>query len=296
MPSRIKDNRVPIGPAEPIWRDTAMNATFAPGLHVASGKAANVSAYDRWVGRWSRIFVPAVISVVEVAPGRRVLDVSTGTGEAPRMAPPAVGASGVVIGADIAPAMVVGARDRLKNPSFCPVAADGQALPFKSGTFDAIICQLGLQFFQDPARGLAEFYRVLRHGCCAAVCVISTPDRALMFGVLADVLSRFVPEQRDLLQLSFALADTNRLEHLFAGAGFHEVRVERAQHEDTIGSFDEYWDPIETGVGSLPQVYVALPEIDRRIVREEVTSRLSPFLSNGHLIMSAEMLIAVGRA
>jgi SAM-dependent methyltransferase len=176
------------------------------------------------------------------------------------------------------------------------VAADGQVLPFKSGSFDAVICQLGLQFFPDPARGLAEFHRVLRRGCCAAVCVISTPDRAPMFGVLADVLSRVVPEQRDLLHLSFALADTNRLEHMFAGAGFREVRVARVQREDTIGSLEEYWDPIETGVGSQPQVYVALPKADRRAVREEVKSRLSPFLSDGHLVMSVEMLIAVGRA
>ncbi len=273
-----------------------MKADFAPGLQVAPGQAANVLAYDRWVARWSRLFLPAVISAAELAPGRRVLDVSTGTGEAALIALPAVGASGVVIGADIAPAMLVGARDRLKDPLFCPVAADGQMLPFKSGTFDAVICQLGLQFFQDPAQGLAEFYRVLKHGCCAAVCVISTPDRAPMWGVLADVLSRFFPEQRNVLHLSFALADANRLERMLASAGFREVRVERVQREDTIGSFDEYWGPIETGMGSLPQVCVALPAIDRRAVREEVKSRLSRFESNGHLIMSIEMLIGVGRA
>jgi ubiquinone/menaquinone biosynthesis C-methylase UbiE len=87
-----------------------VKANFAPGLHVPSGQAANVSAYDRWVGRWSRLFVPAVISAAEVMPGSRVLDVSTGTGEAALMALPAVGPSGVVIGADIAPAMLEGAR------------------------------------------------------------------------------------------------------------------------------------------------------------------------------------------
>jgi ubiquinone/menaquinone biosynthesis C-methylase UbiE len=273
-----------------------VKANFAPGLHIAPGQAANVLAYDRWVGRWSRLFVPTVISAAEVAPGRRVLDVSTGTGEAAAMALPAVGPSGVVIGADIAPAMLVGARDRLRDALFCPVAADGQALPFKSGIFDAVVCQLGLQFFSDPARGVGEFHRVLKPGCCAAACVISTPDRAPMFGVLADVLSQFVPEQRDLLRLSFALADAGRLETMFVSAGFREVRVERVQREDAIGSVDEYWAPIETGMGSQPQVYVALSESDRRAVREEVNSRLSPFLFNGHLVMSIEMLIAVGRA
>ena len=273
-----------------------MQANFAPGLHVAAGQAAKVLAYDRWVGRWSRLFVPAVISAVEMGPGQRVLDVSTGTGEAALVALPAVGASGTVIGVDIAPAMLVGARGRLADPLFCPVAADGQALPFMSGVFDAVICQLGLQFFPDPARGLAEFCRVLKPGCRAAVCVISDPDRAPMFGVLADVLSSFVPEQRDFLHLSFALADATRLERMFVSTGFHEVRVERVQREDTIASYDEYWAPIETGMGSQPQVYVSLAEDNRRAVREEVNSRLSPFLSNGRLVMRAEMLIAVGRA
>jgi ubiquinone/menaquinone biosynthesis C-methylase UbiE len=277
-------------------REAAVKANFAPGLHVAIGQAANVCAYHRWVGRWSRLFVPAVISAAEVASGYRVLDISTGTGEAALMTLPTVGVSGVVIGADIAPAMLVGARDRLKDPSFWPVAADGQALPFKSGSFDALICQLGLQFFPYPARGLTEFCRVLRPGCRAAVCVISTPDRAPMFGVLADVLSQFVPEQRDLLHQSFALADANHLEHLFATAGFREVRVERVRREDTIGNFEEYWEPIETGVGSQPQIYVALPEAHRRAVRDEVKARLSPFGSNGRLTMSVEMLVGMGRA
>ena len=237
-----------------------MKASLAPGLHVAPGQAANALAYDGWVGRWSRLFVPMVITAAEVAPGCRVLDISTGTGEAALMTLPTVGASGFVIGADIAPAMLVGARDRLKDPSFCPVAADGQALPFKSSIFDAVICQLGLQFFPDPARGLTEFHRVLRQSCCAAVCVNSTPERAPMWGFLADTVSRFVPEQRDVLHLGFALADPNQLEHMFTTAGFREVRVERMQREDTIGSFDEYWDPIEAGMGLTPQVYLALPE------------------------------------
>jgi ubiquinone/menaquinone biosynthesis C-methylase UbiE len=273
-----------------------VRVNFAPGMHVAPDQAANVLAYDRWVGRWSRLFVPAVISAAEIAPDQRVLDVSTGTGEAASSALPAVGASGVVIGADIAPAMLFGARERLRNPLFCPVAADGQALPFGSGAFDAVICQLGLQFFPDPARGLSEFYRVLRPGRCAAVCVISTPDRAPMFGILAHVLSRFVPEQRDLLHLSFSLANADHLERMFTNAGFHDVRVERLRREDTINGFDEYWAPIEIGMGQQPQVYLNLSKVDRRTVREEVNSRLSPFLSNGKLVLSIEMLIAVGRA
>jgi len=109
-----------------------------------------------------------VLAAAEVAPGCRVLDVSTGTGEAALLTLPIVGTSGVVIGADISPAMLQGARQRLNESSFWPVAADGQALPFPDGSFDAVVCQLGLQFFSEPALGLMEFRGVLRKGACAA--------------------------------------------------------------------------------------------------------------------------------
>jgi ubiquinone/menaquinone biosynthesis C-methylase UbiE len=240
--------------------------------------------------------VPSVLAAAEVKAGYRVLDVSTGTGEAALMTLPIVGRSGLVIGADISPAMLEGARDRLEVSSFWPVAADGQALPFSDGSFDAVVCQLGLQFFPDPALGLREFRRILRSAGCAAVCVISTPDRAPMWGILADVLSRFLPEQRDIIHLSFALADPNRLESLFANAGFRDIRVEREKREDGIKSFDDYWKPIEAGTGSLTQAYLALSDVDRRSVHEEVRERLSRFESNGRLFMSVEMLIGRGRA
>ena len=176
------------------------------------------------------------------------------------------------------------------------VVMDGHALALRDRSFDAVVCQLGLQFFSDPVRGVKEFRRVLRPGRWAAVCVISTPERAPMWGVLADTLSRHLPEQRAALHLSFALADTARLEHLFRAANFRDVRVERELRQGVVESFDDYWRPIEAGTGQIPQAYLALPERSRRAVREEVRARLSEFESDGRLVMSAEMLIAAGRA
>lgn len=273
-----------------------MSANFGAGLHVPPGRPVNSSGYDRYIGRWSRLFVPAVLAAAKVGPGYRVLDVSTGTGEAALKALPIVGASGLVIGADISPAMLEGARARLDDPTFWPVAADGQALPFRDGCFDAVICQLGLQFFLNPLLGLTEFRRVLRPGSCAATCVISTPDRAPMWGILAETLGRFLPQQRNMLQLSFALADPKRLESLFASAGFTNIHIELERREDTMESFDEYWAPIEAGTGFMPQAYLTLPEMDRRTVRDEVRNRLLKFESNGKLLMSVEMLIGKGQA
>jgi ubiquinone/menaquinone biosynthesis C-methylase UbiE len=273
-----------------------MSTTFGPGFHTSAGQAVDALAYDRWIGRWSRSFVPAVLAAANIKRGHRVLDVSTGTGEAAMAILPVVGTAGSVIGADIASAMLEAARQRLNNSSFWPVSADGQALPFKDGSFDAVVCQLGLQFFPHPEVGLTEFHRVLRRGSCAAVCVISTPDRAPVWGILADVLSGHLPEQRHVIQLSFALADPRRLVDLLSAAGFHDIRVERRRHEDEFVSFEDYWNPIEAGTGSIPQAYLALAEADRGAVREEVRKRLSRFEVDGRLVMSVEMLIGSGRA
>ena len=273
-----------------------MSTTFGAGFHVAPGKAVDASAYERWTGRWSRLFIPAVLAAAAVGPKCRILDVSTGTGEAARMALPLVGTEGIVVGADISPAMLRSARAELDRSSFLPVAADGQALPFRDASFDALVCQLGLQFFPDPARGVREFRRVLRKGGKVAICVISNPDRAPMWGNLADVVSRFLPELREVLFLSFALHDPNRLEAMLVDAGFRDVHVERTTRADSFESFADYWEPIEVGVGSIPQSYLRLAAADRHAVREEVRSRLSRFELNGKLCMSVEMLIGSGRA
>jgi hypothetical protein len=64
----------------------------------------------------------------------------------------------------------------------------------------------------------------------------------------------------------------------------------------TVESFEEYWESIEAGIGSIPQSYLLLTETDRRAVREEVKAKLSRFLVDGNLHMSVEMLIGSGQA
>jgi hypothetical protein len=113
---------------------------------------------------------------------------------------------------------------------------------------------------------------------------------------LTQFFARFVPEHREMINLSFALSDPKRLEWLLANAGFQDIRVERQKREDVVESFEDYWAPIEAGTGSLPQVYLALSGENRRAVREEVKERMSQFQSVGKLVMNVEMLIGKGRA
>ncbi len=265
------------------------------GLHARAGHPMDVAAYDQYIGRWSRLFVPALLAAAEVSDGGQVLDVATGPGEAAHAALAIVGSSGSVVGADISALMVTAARARLTGP-FQPVTADGQMLPFRAACFDAVFCQLGLMFFPDPARGLQEFRRVLRPGKRAAICVCSTADRAPMWGFFANALARRLPEYRRTFHLVFSLADAGRLHEMLRAAGFLDVSVTREERGGTITSLEAFWAPIEAGAGQLPQVYLALPEASRRAVRQEVNSHLARFDHDGRLAMQIEMLIATGRA
>jgi ubiquinone/menaquinone biosynthesis C-methylase UbiE len=91
----------------------------------------------------------------------------------------AVSQTGHVTAADISPAMAEKARERLSEARNASVLVeDAQALSFSDETFDAVVCNLGLMFFPEPARGLSEFRRVLRPGGWTAVSVNTVPERS----------------------------------------------------------------------------------------------------------------------
>src|SRR5919205_3252349 len=105
----------------PENREAPIRVDFGAGFHAAAGRPVDAAAYYQYLGRWSRLFVPAVLAAAEVAGGDRVLDVATGPGEAALRALAIVTPAGRVIGADIAPAMLTAARARLGAGVFQPV-------------------------------------------------------------------------------------------------------------------------------------------------------------------------------
>src|SRR4029453_9085695 len=52
----------------PEHREAPIRVHFGPGFHAAVGRHVDRSAYDRYVGDWSRLFVPAVLAAAEVSP------------------------------------------------------------------------------------------------------------------------------------------------------------------------------------------------------------------------------------
>ena len=250
------------------------------------------AAYDLVTGRWSEVFRAAVLAAGGVRAGQTVLEVSAGTGGLAAAVAAVVGAGGRVIATDITHAMLRVARSKVAGLPVRPVVMDGQALACRDARVDVVLCQLGLMFFPDPARGLAECRRVLRPGGRLALQTWSTHERVHYFGLLAEALNRRLPHAHESLFQPARLSDPGRLRALLTGAGFRDVTVEVTTREVAFDSFAQFWAGIEQGGGRLAQFYVQLPADERRAVREEVAQAMADRHVGGRLVLSAEALIA----
>lgn len=112
---------------------------------------------------------------LETAAGRPILDMPVGT--AYFATEVARGYDGTVVGVDIAAGMVREARRvaRAANARLEVLQGDAHALPFRDGTFGAILCSNGLQVIPGLKPSVRELVRVLTQGGVLFVSVITLP-------------------------------------------------------------------------------------------------------------------------
>lgn len=256
---------------------------------------SGASGWDRFSTRFSALYVPALLAAAHIKEGQRVLDVATGTGPSAVEAAAVVGQSGLVLATDISLPMLQKGKPNVKHLPVSLVAMDAETLACGDSTFDAVICHLGLMFFPNLERGLAEFRRVLRPGACTAVSVTTTPERSV-YGRVFVAARRFLPAGRDVMGWNFALSDPQGLETLISGAGFREVSVTHEIRAIPFGSREDYWAMMEAGGGLSGATYLALSPENRQVVRDEVDRVLLPSRSDGPFEVESEVLIGCGRS
>ncbi|HCC72077.1 MAG TPA: bifunctional demethylmenaquinone methyltransferase/2-methoxy-6-polyprenyl-1,4-benzoquinol methylase UbiE [Bacteroidales bacterium] len=110
---------------------------------------------------------------------QKILDLATGTCDLAiqslRLKPD------MVTAVDISQRMLEEGRKKLYrrklNKKIELMIGDSEALPFDDLSYDVVMGSFGIRNFEDPERGLAEMYRVLRKGGVIMILEFSKPDK-----------------------------------------------------------------------------------------------------------------------
>jgi len=201
----------------------------------ASSTQAAVQPYSKSPPEnYQRYFVPAIggpvaedlIEAAGLRPGERVLDVACGTGVVTRLAADGVGPSGAVAGLDVNPGMLAVAR--ASTPTGISInwyEASAEAMPLPDGSFDVVLCQMGLQFMPNRSAALREMRRVLDRG--GRIYVNVPGPKPSLFGIMTAAMARHIgPQAAAFGDLVFSLHDVAEVTKLLRDAGFHEVAVQ----------------------------------------------------------------------
>jgi trans-aconitate methyltransferase len=174
-------------------------------------------------------WVTHVANAAGVQAGHRVLDVACGTGVLARAIAERVG-SNHLVGVDVNEGMLEVAKR--KAPEIDWKQGQAESLPFDDNTFDKVVSQFGLMFFQDRPAALREMRRVLKPGGSMAVAVWNALEHLPGYAALTDLLQQlFGSHVADALRAPFVLGDIQTLHSIFVEAGISGTKI--VTHEGT---------------------------------------------------------------
>jgi ubiquinone/menaquinone biosynthesis C-methylase UbiE len=223
---------------------------------------------------------PVVAQLAEVREGDRVLDVACGTGALTLAVAEKAGSTGSVVGLDANPEMLAVARRKPARVEWLDGKAE--ALPLPDGSFDAVVSQFGLMFFQDKPGALREMMRVLRPGGRLAVAVCDSVEHSPGYFAFAQLLDRlFGKKVGDAFRAPFALGDADRLSKLACEARIPAPKVARHHAAVEFNSIDALVSTERACVWTLGGV---LTDEQFERLRTESESMLQPFVIDANTV------------
>ena len=247
---------------------------------------ASGDKYEPYIGRWSRLVAHEFLNWLAIPAGSQWLDVGCGTGALSqtilRFAEPAK-----IMGIDRSAGFVAFAKEHMQDSRVQFEVGDAEELKADSGTFDAAVSGLVLNFIPQPERAVAEMTRVTRSGGVVAVYVWDYADRMQMIRHFFDAAAALDPNAVELDEgRRFPICHPDALSQLFESAGLHNVEVRPIEVPTVFRDFDDYWSPFLGGQGPAPGYAMSLSDERRLALRERIRAEL-PMAADGSIPLVA---------
>ena len=249
------------------------------------------AAYERMMGRWSRVTGEGFLDWLALPRGLRCLDVGCGNGAftevlIARCAPAAIAA------VDPSEEQIAYARTRSGANAAQFRVGDAQNLPFDSGGFDAALMALVLVFLPDPARAIAEMVRVVRSGGWVATYMWDIPAAGVPVHPLYTAMKSLgiTPGAPP----SPYASRREVMEELWKNAGLQSVETRVIRIPVAFSDFDDFWDSTTQPIGPQGKLIAAMPPATREQLRNRVRELL-PTAADGRIAYEAFANAVKGR-
>ncbi|HET6619608.1 MAG TPA: class I SAM-dependent methyltransferase [Dongiaceae bacterium] len=234
-------------------------------------------AYERYMGRWSRLVAARFLDWLGAPAGADWLDLGCGTGALTQTIL-ARASPRSIVAVDQSAGFVAHARAAISDVHVRMrfEVADAQKLPLADASVDVAAAALMLNFVPDRVAALRELRRVLRpSGRSAGLLgfyVWDYPGGGMgfmrAFWNAAITLDPKVAELGEGGRFPFCTAEG--LSALCAEAGLPAVTVAPIEVETRFSSFEDYWQPFTLGAGPAPGYCVSLPADKRAALKERL--------------------------
>lgn len=228
------------------------------------------TAYDRFMGRYSRPLAETFADFADVRAEHRVLDVGCGPGALTAELVARVGPASVCA-IDPSPPFVAACAERF--PEVDVRLGVGEHIEVADGTFDRVLSQLVLHFVSDGEQVARELHRVLRPGGVAAACVWDFAEGMEMLRLFWDAALAVRPDAPDEAR-TLRFGGPGEIAEVFAAAGLVDLVEDELVVSSEYADVDELWDGLLGGVGPAGAFCASLGPAEQRAVRGELVSRL----------------------
>jgi SAM-dependent methyltransferase len=235
---------------------------------------ANAHAYERFMGRWSRLMAARLVDFANVPDEGQLLDIGSGTG-ALSSAIAQAKAKVRVVGIDASKEYVAyanslnPARDRIRFE-----AGDAQQLHYPDATFHGTLSSLVFNFIPDRLKALNEACRVTQPGGHIAAAVWDYGGEMRMLRLFWDAAASFDDRARKLDEAHMPLCRSGELADLWKQAGLKNVEEQPLQIEMRFDSFEDYWQPFLLGQGPAGEYAASVDSAALPRFRNELLRRM----------------------